>query len=234
MRLTLAAQGCLPRHAGHRARRKARGADGRDARPSRANVRHPAAVQLPTAYPFVLDGLPGTTPCRPRSVAGRGRAFGTCCFAGKLRSPCRSGPGAIVAEALDPYADPYADLYAGPYAGHPRTPPRPSDAVRPGHAPRRGSGAAAPQGALRAIDPRGAAAILADLRSAPPTAAFSSRPWLPRRVVRYEYHPCRLTLPAACSTAGTAPFREPKSSRAGRFNRGPTALCHIPTSDRYV
>jgi hypothetical protein len=31
---------------------------GRDARPSRANVRHPAAAQLLTAQPFVLDGLP--------------------------------------------------------------------------------------------------------------------------------------------------------------------------------
>jgi hypothetical protein len=34
---------------------------GRDARPSRANVRHAAAAQLPTAQPFALDGLPGTT-----------------------------------------------------------------------------------------------------------------------------------------------------------------------------
>ena len=59
----------------------------------------------------------GTTPCRPRSVEGRGRAFGACCFAGKLRSlPVR--PDAAVAEALDPYAS----GYASPYAGHPRTP----------------------------------------------------------------------------------------------------------------
>jgi hypothetical protein len=40
--------------------------------------------------------------------------------------------------------------------------------------PPRGSGAAAPQGALRAIDPCGAAAILADLRSAPQAAAVSA------------------------------------------------------------
>ena len=40
----------------------------------------------------------------------------------------------------------------------------------------RGSGVAAPQGALRAIDPCGAAAILADLRSAPPEAAIRARP----------------------------------------------------------
>jgi hypothetical protein len=63
---------------------------GRDARRSRANVRHPAAAQLPTAQPFALDGLPGTPACRPRSVAGEGRAFGACCFASKLRSP--AGP----------------------------------------------------------------------------------------------------------------------------------------------
>jgi hypothetical protein len=59
---------------------------------SRANVRHPAAAQLPTAQPFVLDGLPGTTPRRPRSVAGCGRAFGACCFAGKLRSSAGASP----------------------------------------------------------------------------------------------------------------------------------------------
>jgi hypothetical protein len=43
---------------------------GRAARRSRANVQHPAAAQLPMAQPFALDGLPGTTPRRPRSVAG--------------------------------------------------------------------------------------------------------------------------------------------------------------------
>jgi hypothetical protein len=43
-------------------------------------------------------------------------------------------------------------------------------------APLRGSGAARPQGALRAIDPCGRRAFLADLRSAPPAAAISARP----------------------------------------------------------
>jgi hypothetical protein len=33
---------------------------------------------------------------------GKGRAFGACCFAGKLRSPVGPGPGAKVAEAADP------------------------------------------------------------------------------------------------------------------------------------
>jgi hypothetical protein len=36
--------------------------------------------------------------------------------------PCRSRPGATVAEAVDPYASRYASPYASPYAGHPRTP----------------------------------------------------------------------------------------------------------------
>src|SRR5688572_1122073 len=42
--------------------------------------------------------------------------------------------------------------------------------------PPRGSGAAAPGGALRAIDSDDAAAILADLRPAPPLAAISAWP----------------------------------------------------------
>ena len=42
--------------------------------------------------------------------------------------------------------------------------------------PPRGSGAAAPSGALRAIDPCGTAAFLADLRSAPPAAAIPTCP----------------------------------------------------------
>jgi hypothetical protein len=42
---------------------------GRDAWPSRANVRHPAAAQAPTAQPFVLDGLSGTRP-PPATVGG--------------------------------------------------------------------------------------------------------------------------------------------------------------------
>jgi hypothetical protein len=124
------------------------------------------AAQAPTAQPFVLDGRPGTSACRPPSVAVEGRALGACCFAGKLRSPAGPGLGPPVAEAVDPYASRYASPYASPYAGHPRTPSPPRRRVRPGHAPRgasrpqkprptsppRGSGAARPSGALRAID----------------------------------------------------------------------------------
>jgi len=108
---------------------------GRAARPSRTNVRHPATAQVPTARPFVLDGLPGTTVRRPRSVAGRGRAFGACCFAGKLRSPAGLGRRATVVQA-EPYAELYAEPYAGPYAGHPRTPSPAGTAVAAACAPR--------------------------------------------------------------------------------------------------
>ena len=95
---------------------------GRAARRSRANVRHPATAQARTARPFVLDGLPGTTPCRPRSVAGRGRAFGACCFAGKLRSPAGPGPAPPWPRRLDPYVIPYVNPYVIPYAQGWRTP----------------------------------------------------------------------------------------------------------------
>jgi len=64
--------------------------EGSDARLSRANVRHPAAAQARTAEPFVLDSLPGTMARRPPWVADEGRAFGACCFAGKLRSPAHA------------------------------------------------------------------------------------------------------------------------------------------------
>ena len=123
------------------ATRIARGAvvpAGRAARPSRANVRYPAAAQLPTAQPFALDGQPGARPRRPRSVAGEGRAFGACCFAGKLRSPGGPDPVPPWPRPATPYADPYAELYADLYAGHPRTPSPVGSAVSAGRAPRGG------------------------------------------------------------------------------------------------
>jgi hypothetical protein len=142
----------------------------RDARRSRANVRHPATAQARTASPFALDGLPGTTPCRPRSVAGWGRAFGACCFAGKLRSPAHaSGDAATgttsgrrplrhsprqplrhslrVGGAYPWLRWPSASALVSPLRGASRPQkPRPTG-------PPRGSGASARQGALRAIDP---------------------------------------------------------------------------------
>jgi hypothetical protein len=91
------------------ATRIARGAvvpAGRAARRSRANVRHPAVAQARTVRPFVLDRLPGPPACRPRSVAGRGRAFGACCFAGKLRSPAGPGPAPPWPRRLTPTSFP--------------------------------------------------------------------------------------------------------------------------------
>ena len=79
---------------------------GRDARRSRTKFRHPASEQLPTASPFANDGRPGTRPCRPRSVAGRGRAFGACCFAGKLRSPAGRALAALGRGGLTPTSFP--------------------------------------------------------------------------------------------------------------------------------
>src|SRR5512133_400580 len=84
--------GPSPRLAGHQARRKARGAGGARCPAVRGECPAPAAAQVEARMPFALDGLPGSTPRRPRSVAGRGRAFGACCFAGKLRSPAGADP----------------------------------------------------------------------------------------------------------------------------------------------
>jgi hypothetical protein len=43
---------------------------------------------------------------QPRMVAGDGRAFGACCFAGKLRSPAGPGPVSTVIEAATPTSFP--------------------------------------------------------------------------------------------------------------------------------
>jgi hypothetical protein len=105
----------------------------------------PPPRSSPPAYPFVLDGLLGTTPRRPRSVAGEGRAFGACCFAGKLRSLVIPALAALWAGRLDPLRHSYAQGW--------RTPPYPRvPASVQIMAPLRGSGAARPGGALRAID----------------------------------------------------------------------------------
>ena len=73
-----------------------------------------------------LAACPGTPACRPRSVAGRGRAFGACCFAGKLRSPAlRTGATRLARarwRAGGPYVIPYVNPYVIPYALGVRTP----------------------------------------------------------------------------------------------------------------
>jgi hypothetical protein len=72
----------------------------------------------------------------------------------------------------DPYVNSYVIPYVIPYALGVRTPGFGGRECLSRSSPLRGSGAAAPGGALRAIDPCGAAAFLADLRSAPPSAAI--------------------------------------------------------------
>jgi hypothetical protein len=95
---------------------------GRDAWPSRANVRHPAAVQLPTASPFALDGRPGTMPCRPRSVAGEGTRLRRVLLRWQAPQPCRCRPDTAATEVVDPYVIPYVNPYVIPYAQGWRTP----------------------------------------------------------------------------------------------------------------
>jgi hypothetical protein len=58
--------------------------------------------------------------------------------------PCRSRPGASVAEAADPYASRYASPYASPYAGQLRTPSLIGSAVLASYAPSGGQSAAKP------------------------------------------------------------------------------------------
>jgi hypothetical protein len=120
----------------------------------------------------------------PRAVAGGGRGFGACCFAGKLRSsappaerPSLPGPAGgrrpLRHSLRQPYVNPTSTLRQ-PYVNPTSTPTRPgcvplasvAEGVCTGQCPfggpvgvkprptgpPRGSGAAAPGGALRAID----------------------------------------------------------------------------------
>jgi hypothetical protein len=113
---------------------------------------------------------------RPATVGGgEGRAFGACCFAGKLRSPAPP-TGATASPGPTAGPRPYVNGYVIVYALGVRTPACGGRGCLSSSDTPRGNGAAAPQGALRAIDPCGAAALLADLRSAPPAAAISACP----------------------------------------------------------
>ena len=71
---------------------------------------------------------------RPWSWRDRGRAFGACCFAGKLRSPAGLAPGQPWRGRVGPYASPYAERS--------RTPRGSGRRVRAGHAPSWGQSAA--------------------------------------------------------------------------------------------
>jgi hypothetical protein len=75
----------------------------------------------PAVQPFVLDGLPGTPPAGHGRWQGGGRAFGACCFAGKLRSPApptgrRPHLAQLQGLGPDPYVNGYVNPYVIPYA----------------------------------------------------------------------------------------------------------------------
>jgi hypothetical protein len=66
-----------------------------------------------------LTARPAPRPPTTRRGRVMGRAFGACCFAGKLRSPARPpGDGACLAQlpGLDPYVNGYVNPYVIPYA----------------------------------------------------------------------------------------------------------------------
>jgi hypothetical protein len=101
-----------------------------------------------------LTACPGPRLAGHGRWRGWGRAFGACCFAGKLRSPAGSALVAL-SRGLDPYVIPYVNPYVNPYVI-----PCAADGVPLASRvvafvqviPPRGGGAAAPSGALRAID----------------------------------------------------------------------------------
>ena len=92
-----------------------------------------------------LTALPGTPPAGhwPWSVVGR--AFGACCFAGKLRSPAPPAgrPGALGSWwPATPYVIPYVNPHVIPYARGVRTPSPAGRRITAGHAPAGGQSAA--------------------------------------------------------------------------------------------
>jgi len=178
---------------------------GHDARRSSANVRHPAAAQVRAVKPFVLDRLPGSPPAGHWAWWVVGRAFGACCFAGKLRSP--AGPSLGPPWSGSPALGPFPGSTPGPISaqatGAPSLPAWPP--VLAGGCPlvgpvgRKNRGRLAPSGewsgrAARCASrdcPCGAAAILAGLRPAPLSAAIQR--W--RIIAQGEHHDHRFGAP---------------------------------------
>jgi hypothetical protein len=95
----------------------------------------------------VLDRVPKVSPpaSRPAAHSGRargaaggwGRAFGACCFAGKLRSPAGFGPAHCGQGGL-PYVNVYVNPYGNLYAREVRTPCRLDGGIAAGRAPEGG------------------------------------------------------------------------------------------------
>jgi hypothetical protein len=110
-------------------------------------------------------GAVGAASCRPWSWRDRGCAFGASCFAGKLRTLAGLALVSRGRGGLDPTLVPTRSGCVPPLGS------------RGGFMlvmPLRGSGAAAPQGALRAIDPSARPRSWRTLRPAPPAAAISA------------------------------------------------------------
>jgi hypothetical protein len=180
----------LPRHAG----RKAGGAGGARCLAVKGECPAPRRRAAPTAQPFVLDGLPGSTACRPRSVAGEGRAFGACCFAGKLRSPAGRALAAFGWGGLTPTSFPTSTSKSFPTSTSKSFPTRRGgvplasvvERICPGHVPE--GGVVRPRRKVRfaqLIQRHGRDLGVPSARAA--SGGNLSLTWLPLRVVLDEY-----------------------------------------------
>jgi hypothetical protein len=129
---------------------------GRDARRSSTNVRHPATTQVQRRSHSRLTARPAPRPpatCRGGVVdAPSARAAS---LASSAALPRRPGDPAHPPQlgGGDPYVNGYVNPYVIPYALGVRTPGSGSQGCLSSTEALRGRGAAAPQGALRAIDP---------------------------------------------------------------------------------
>jgi hypothetical protein len=170
---------------------------------------------------IALDRTPASR--RPPATVGGGE--GTRLRRVLLRwqapQPCRSQPRATVVKTVAPTLDSTQNPTLDPTPAT-RVPPPcleagsslvlpPRGASRPQKprptGPPRGSGAAAPQGALRAIDSSARPRLWADLTV---RAAYGGIPcliWLPRRVVRQRKRVSQ-PPPSARGSAGQAPVRK--------------------------
>jgi hypothetical protein len=177
-RLTLIAVGCLPpgvlatRIAGRLVVQP-----GRAARRSRANVRHPPPRSSSRRSHSPLTACPG--PGVPATVGGgEGTRLRRVLLRWQAPQPCPARRATGLTRPSFGAATPTATPTSIPTAFPPPQMAYPLTAWRLDHCwscpPLRGSGARLPQGALRAIDPCGRRAFLADLRSAPPSAAISA------------------------------------------------------------
>jgi hypothetical protein len=197
---------------------------GRDARRSSANVRHPDAAQVPRRSHSCLTA---SLACR-RPVTHRGRWWdapsargASLASSAALPRPPDGGLTRPGSGAVTPYVNGCVNPYVIPYALGVRTPTCGGQGHLCSLVPLRGEwrGRA---GGWGSIDPCGAAAFLADLRSAPPAAAISADR-LPLTVALSG--PTRaLQGLSACRSCGRpcGPLRGRSRCRAVPPDRGPS------------